>query len=275
MSDSRNLEKITMNRKYFYFSWSDSIPNNSQFKLHWHDEYEIFLFIEGDAKYIVDEKTYTLNPYDIILIRKHEMHRVFHNSNARYKRCVLMVSPAFFQQYACPEYEMQFLNTSPEIGNKIPGEIVRSNGLYNAFSRYKHYAENQHVTEDSPLLRSIVIEILYLLNENIRFAKSDFTKSSIKYVIAYLNTNYTDDISLDMLARKFYLSKQYLCRAFHKATGLTVHEYICRKRLALVRELRGDGMNLGEAAMAAGFRDYSSFYRTFVKEHGFSPKEGM
>ncbi len=129
--------------------------------------------------------------------------------------------------------------------------------------------------DDSPLLRSVVTEILYLLNENTGFSKSDFTKGSMKSVLVFLNNNYTDDISLDMLADKFFLSKHYLCRAFHKATGLTVHEYICSKRLALVRELRGNGMNLGEAAMAAGFRDYSSFYRAYVKQHGISPKEGL
>ncbi len=265
--------QIITDKNLFYLGWYDSIPHNTQFHLHWHDEYEIFLFIEGDAKYIVEEKTYTLSPYDIIIIRKHEMHRIQHNSSARYKRCVLMISPKFFQQYACPDYEAQFLNTS--VGNKIPGEIVRSNGLYDAFLRYRHYTENRHVPDDSPLLRSVVTEILYLLNENTGFSKSDFTKGSMKSVLVFLNNNYTDDISLDMLADKFYLSKHYLCRAFHKATGLTVHEYICSKRLALVRELRGNGMNLGEAAMAAGFRDYSSFYRAYVKQHGISPKEGL
>lgn len=263
--------------KYFYCmtGWRTSIPSNDQFELHWHDEYEIFLFIEGDAKYIIEEKTYTLEPLDIILIRKHEMHRIYHNSNTRYQRCVLMVSPKFFQEYSCQSYETQFLNTVDGIDNKIPGEIVRSSGLYDAFLRYRKYAEAQHEPEGSPLLRSIIIEILYLLNKNTGFSKSDHTHGPIKSVLLYLNNNYTDDITLDMLAEKFYLSKYYLCRAFRKATGLTIHEYICRKRLALVRELREEGKSLNEAAMTAGFSDYSSFYRAYVKEYGIPPRKGL
>ena len=34
--------------------------------------------------------------YDMIIIRKHEMHRVFHNSSTMYRRFVLNVSPEFF-----------------------------------------------------------------------------------------------------------------------------------------------------------------------------------
>lgn len=260
---------------YSITNWMNSLPQNDQFKLHWHDEYEIFLFLRGDAAYIVNEKIYNLEPLDIILIRKHEMHRIIHSSNTQYQRCVLMVSPAFFQKYDCQEYEMQFLNTSTGIDNKIPGEIVRSSGLYDAFLRYKKYSETLDEPVGSPLSRSIITEILYLLNKNTGFSKSDHVHGPIKSVLRYLNNNYTEDISLDMLSEKFFLSKYHLCRIFRKTTGLTVHEYICRKRLALIHELREDGMSLNEAAEAAGFRDYSSFYRAFVKEYGSSPRKGM
>lgn len=258
---------------YNMSSWNISKVQNSKFQLHWHDEYEIFLFIEGDANYIVEEKVYSLKPYDMILVRKHEMHRVYLNSTTRYNRCVLMVSPTFFQHHNCPEYEAQFLNTTLGINNKIPGEIVRSSGLYDAFWRYKRYAESPDVSPDSPLLSSIIIEILYLINKNTLFSKSKPANKSISQIIVYLNNNYTEDITLDSLTEQFYLSKSYLCRAFRKATGLTVHEYICHKRLAMVHDLRNNGMNLTEAASIAGFHDYSSFYRSYVKEYGVSPRK--
>lgn len=247
--------------------------DNQKFQLHWHNEYEVLLFLEGDANYVVEEKTYPLKPYDIILIRKHEMHRVYFNTPTRYNRAVLMVSPSFFQHHHCPDFEAQFLDTAPKVNNKIPGEIVRSSGLYDAFMRYERYSKNPDVPADSPLLSAIVIEILYLLNRNTQFSKSKPVNKSIAPILIYLNNNFTEDLSLDTLANMFYLSKGYLCRAFHQATGLTVHEYIRRKRLALAHDLRASGMNLTEAAGAAGFHDYSSFYRSYVKEYGFSPRK--
>ena len=78
-----------------------------------------------------------------------------------------------------------------------------------------------------------------------------------------------------MLAEKFYISKYYLCRAFHKATGLTVHDYIRLKRLNLARELKAEGKSISEAAMMAGFTDYSSFYRAYLKEYGVSPRNDL
>jgi len=262
-----------MNEPYYSMNdWNTPTPTNFQFQLHFHDQYEIFLFLEGDAKYIVEEKIYTLKPGDIIIIRKHEMHRVYHNSPARYQRCVLMVSPEFFQHHNCPEYEAQFLKAAPDTDNKIAAEIARSSGLYDAFMRYRKYAEDPDVSVQSPILLSIIIEVLYLINKITGFSTADLTSGPIKDIILYLNNRFTDDISLDLLAEKFFISKYYLCRTFRKATGLTIHEYICRKRLAMVRELRADNRNLNEAAMMAGFPDYSCFYRAYVKEYGNSPR---
>ena len=55
-------------------------PTNANFQLHNHNDYEILLFLEGDARYIVEDNIYTLEPGDLILIRKHEFHRIYHNS---------------------------------------------------------------------------------------------------------------------------------------------------------------------------------------------------
>lgn len=250
-------------------------PSNINFRLHNHDDYEILFFFEGDARYVVEERTYSLEPCDIIIIRKHEMHRIYHNSPARYRRSVLMVSPEFFRANNCPEYEAQFLNASSDIGNKLSGDVVRSSGLYDAFLRYKKYSNNFTVDGGTPILRSIMTEILYLLNQSTMFSSSDLAGSPIKPVISYLNNHYTEEITLDGLEEQFYLSKYYLCRTFRRDTGLTIHEYLNRKRLTRVGELKKEGKSIGEAAQLAGFRDYSSFYRAYMKENGMSPGKGL
>ncbi len=254
---------------------TSDIPHSSHFYLHCHDEYEILLFEGGDCKFVVEEKSYALKPGDIIIARKHEMHRMYHNSPSRYQRFVLMVSPEFFQKYNCPEYEAQFLNTAGNIDNKISADLVRSSGLYDAFLRYKRFSQNFSVPKDAPVLIATIVEILYLINNISQFATADSINSSIKGVLQYLTTNYTEDINLDTLAERFFLSKYYLCRAFHKATGLTVHEYLRQKRLTRVRELTAEGKSIGEAATLAGFADYSSFYRAYMKEFGTAPRKGL
>lgn len=250
-------------------------PSSANFYLHCHDEYEILLFESGDSKFVVEDKTYTLSPGDIIIARKHEMHRIYHNSPSRYRRFVLMVAPEFFQEHHCTAYEAQFLHASGDIDNKISAELVRSSGLYDAFLRYKRFSEDFSEDLNAPILIATIIEILYLLNKTTRFSTADYTSGPVKSIIQYLNNTYTEDITLDMLAEKFFISKYYLCRAFHKATGLTVHDYIRLKRLTLARELKAEGKSIGEAAMMAGFTDYSSFYRAYIKEYGISPRSDL
>ena len=140
---------------------------------------------------------------------------------------------------------------------------------------YLMFSSNFTKDWNAPILVATIIEILYLINQTTHFSNADYSNGPIRAIIQYLNQNYTENITLDMLAEKFYLSKYYLCRAFHKATGLTIHDYIRVKRLTLVRELKSEGKNISEAAMRAGFTDYSSFYRAYVKEYGVSPRNDL
>lgn len=246
-------------------------PSNENFMLHTHDNYEIFLFLEGNATYIVEGKNYTLQPYDIIIIRKHEFHRIYHNSSCLYKRIVLNINPEFFKKYHCEEYEKQFLNTSDSIDNKISAEVVQRSGIYDAVIRLKRYTDNFKNTE-APITVSIITEILYLINNLHTFSRADTVNGQFQKIISYVNANFTDDISLDKLANMFFISKYHLCRLFKKNTGMTMHSYVNQKRFLYIKDMLTDGITLGEASANAGFGSYPSFYRAYVKVFGKPPK---
>lgn len=252
----------------------EETTNNDKFHLHDHKLYEIMFFLEGDSKFIVEGKEYFLESGDIVIVRKQEMHRIFHNSNTKYRRMVLFVEPEFFEKYNCKAYEQQFLNTQLGIANRIKSDYVHSCGLYDAFTRLKKYSQD-YTEEDEAIVISIIIEILYLINRVGKFSNFDEHNDHVERIISYINTNYKEDIDLDMLEKMFFTSKYYLCKIFRKATGLTIHDYIRRKRLSKVRELRESGKSISDAAMLAGFSDYSSFYRTYKKIMGHAPKEEM
>ena len=258
--------------KYSYGRY-ESIPNfysEEQFYLHSHNDYEIFMFLDGDSKDVVEEKNYSLSKGDIIIIRKHEMHRIFHNSPANYNRIIIMISPEFFSKFNCPEYENAFLGNISKTGNKINSVVAHSSGLYDAIMRLKTYTDD-FKKPHSAITDSIMVEILYLINQISSYEKADTSNKTIKNVINYLNSHFTEDVTLDTLCEEFFVSKYHLCHLFKKATGLTVHQYIKQKRLTLVDELKLEGKTLTDAALTAGFCDYSSFYRAYVKLHKKNP----
>ena len=255
-----------------------SISNNKSyteagypFKLHVHNDYEIFLFLQGDSRYVIEENVYELEPFDIIVIRKHQMHRVHHNSPSFYHRIVLNVTPEFFSTYDCREYEEQFIDPYSEIGNKIDAKTVKKSGIYDAFMRMIEYTDD-FKNQDSPIARACVVEILHLISNIKSYSKSKTENSQLKEVIAHINKNFTQPLSLDMLEKDFFISKYHLCHIFPKATGMTVHQYITQKRLALAKDLLKAGVSVNDSAKQAGFNNYSSFYRAFTNEYGYPPK---
>lgn len=247
-------------------------PNetNNNFHLHNHDFYEILLFLQGDSSYVIEGNTYKLNPYDLIIQRKHEMHRIYHNSVTTYERIILWIEPDFFNKFNCPELEQEFLKQTNGSMNKIDAELCVSSGLYDAFMRLQKYSNN--FTEIyTPVASAIIIEILYLINNAKLFSNDGNPDSTLKSVISYINSHYSEDISLDELAEQFYITKYHLCRIFKEGTGITVYNYITNKRLMKVRELKSEGISNSQAASLAGFGNYSSFYRAYQKYYGSSP----
>lgn len=261
-----------MDKNIYTISYSSSSKaSNRNFALHDHDYYEIFMFIEGDSRYIVEDRNYSLAPYDIIIIRRHEMHRVFHNSVTKYTRFVLHLNPDFFKEMHCEEYEAQFLSPNSYIGNKINSDDVHSNGIYDAYLRLKKYSDD-FSKSCTPIISSQIVEILYLINQITSFSKGDIKNKPIQAIISYINKNYSENITLEDLSRQFYISKYHLCRIFKQATGYTPHSYITHKRITRVRELVQEGKNLTDSVNIAGFENYSSFYRSYMKEYGSTPK---
>ena len=90
-------------------------------------------------------------------------------------------------------------------------------------------------------------------------------------VVRYLNENGDRDISLDDLAKHFFVSKYHLCRAFKKHNGISVHGYINQKRVRHAKQLIEAGETASGAAYQVGFGDYSAFYRAYVKIIGKAP----
>lgn len=81
-------------------------------------------------------------------------------------------------------------------------------------------------------------------------------------------------LTLDDIAKTFFVSKFYICRVFKSYSGTSIHAYINKKRMMLAKQYIDSGMSAKEASDAVGYKDYSAFYRAFVKATGKSPKSG-
>lgn len=98
----------------------------------------------------------------------------------------------------------------------------------------------------------------------------------IKKIIDYIEENYKLTLSLNAIAEKFYINKNYLCNIFKASTSTTINEYITNLRINESKSLiRTSTMTLTEIADFIGYQNHSYFSKIFRKKTGVLPSEYM
>jgi AraC-like DNA-binding protein len=124
-----------------------------------------------------------------------------------------------------------------------------------------------------PALKSRIVSLL----SEIPFLEENYTlepasaDQRVLGVLEYLGKHLREKISLEDLARRFNVSKNYLNILFREATGTTVNHYIRIKRLGFARQEIQQGAHAEEAAYNVGFRDYSNFFKAYKSFYGSAP----
>lgn len=98
--------------------------------------------------------------------------------------------------------------------------------------------------------------------------------SGIAAVREYLTENYHERVTLGLLARRFSLTREHLCRTFTAAYGVSPIHYLneCRHAHAC-RLLAETDMTVTEIAAATGYSSIHYFSRAFSAAAGISPYE--
>jgi len=94
----------------------------------------------------------------------------------------------------------------------------------------------------------------------------------ITNAIACIEENLTENIDMNEIADKAYVSSFYFQKIFNVLCGFTVGEYIRNRRLTLAaQELCSTNIKVIDVALKYGYDSPDSFTRAFNKFHGISP----
>ena len=89
----------------------------------------------------------------------------------------------------------------------------------------------------------------------------------------YIEEYYATHITIDDLARKFYVSNSTISHLFKQKMGVSLYRYITQRRLIAAKALIARKIPMEEISHMVGFVDYSTFYRAFKQEFGISPRQ--
>lgn len=233
------------------------------FDFHYHEFYKIILFISGNVEYSVEGKNYELQPSDIVLISKNEIHKPVIDPLCEYERIVLYLSQSFLN--LDPELTECFNVAKENHTNVMRLSKVDSIKLFDLLIN----AENKSKSDDfgSALSTKLsVMEAILLLSESahnngLLFEGQVSYDKKILEVCDYISSHIKEDLSVDSLSEKFFISKYYFMHKFKEYTGVTVHQYILEKRVLYVGSLVQSGDKVTAACIMAGFKDYSTYLR--------------
>lgn len=235
------------------------------FQMHTHTFAELYCFLSGKGTYHVEGSHYPLRPGDIMLMRPGEAHFIEVDPSVPYERICIIFNINLFA-HLDPESKL------------LAPYFERAAGIYNHYPASSTASQLlKNLLREGGTLATITANLILLLQHLcVEFGQKpqlEKAKSSVEYqIIGHINRHLDEDLSINELCERYFLSRAQLCRRFKKATGTSIGKYITAKRLIQARQLILQGQKPTDVYTACGYGDYATFYRAYKSYFGHSPK---
>lgn len=237
---------------------------SSIFSRHMHENYEILFLIKGKAKYNSDDIVADLSPCDLVITPQHSYHCIDVDKTKPYERIVFNFSPSLF------DIDFSEVFSKSRIIN-----LTQYRELFDIFDRIIHYGETIKNEKD---LNALIIAMLFELLINLKNTQFDnhVSKSLSQLaskIVAYIEDHIYEQITVEKMSEDLNVSKSHLQNTFIATMNIGVKSYIIMKKLDKARILLKNGERAIEVADKLGYKTYSSFYKSYIKMYGESPKD--
>jgi len=242
---------------------------------HYHEFCKLLLLISGRGGYVVDGQRYLLQPGDVVLIGSRSAHRPELEEDSAYERIIIYIDPGFLQQSSTDDCDLLQL-FSARHGHVLrlrENERKKVFALAQALEKELSGAEYGRILLSNGALLRLLVEIGRSQRREGALNPNPVTPDDARVVewMQYLDRHLSEDLDMDALAERFFISKFHMMRLFRQETGFTIHTYLLQRRLLAARQLIERGMRATEACYRSGFRSYSSFTRAYNKHFGTTP----
>ncbi|MBE6857607.1 MAG: AraC family transcriptional regulator [Ruminococcus sp.] len=226
------------------------------------DSYLFVAVISGKGELTIGHETYSVSAGECFYIDCRTTH--FYKSSETEPWEVMWVH---FNGSTSQQYYEYFTNISknvfrPQVFERIVSvinEIISVNEFRNV---------NAEI-----LTSKLIVDLLTLaLTVNSEPKQYDSALSQkLSSVHSYINEHFNEELSLEGLASKFYISKFYLTREYKKIYGKTIFQHIITSRINYGKQLlRFTDKSVEEISHLCGFNDQSYFARQFKKSENLT-----
>ncbi|MHA6533946.1 AraC family transcriptional regulator [Paenibacillus sp. BAC0078] len=262
-----------------------SYPPNADnfFFLHWHYEFEFLVVLQGAIVYTVEDEEYCVMAGEGLFVPSNQLHAARSYDGMPCEACVVVFHPNLFGDNKQGSAYSKFVY--PLLKGDIEFKKVLKSGeawQQTVIERMKEIDSLQDygLHDIELLLKSKLFEIWHYCYQN-RAPAASHSRNSKNYkiermqpVLAYIQANYKEEISLKALADILPMSEGQFCHAFKEVMNMPPIAYVIRYRLLQSCSLLMEtDWKIADIAKSVGFNNISYFNREFFKAIGCSPSK--
>lgn len=246
--------------------------------LHWHEEFEFLILKKGNIIFQIGNASFTLSENQAVFINSNQLHSAktidkqgceFYAVVFHYSFLSNSMNNVSFQKYIKP-----FITNKLSFPIYFTCESIYQNELLEILDSVILLYES-NIVEYELFLKGRLLEIWQLLYNHSSVSQKpdkEYKINRIQPVLDYINTNYSDDISLSDLANIIHLSEGQFCRSFKEIMGFSPITYLTRHRILKSCELLIESeKKIAEIAILVGYSNISYFNRAFLSVIGCTP----
>lgn len=243
-------------------------------ELHWHNELELILVLEGSVYVGVGDKKHLLEENDLILINSHQIHST-RRTKTNNVLLAIQIDPAFYNQTYSSFSKLEFTCNSVESKDDAHFDQLR------AYMAKVVWEVNKQEQGFEMKLASHLFMIAKILLDNCQHkeVESDSLLSNadilrVRSITEFMKDNYHQQITLKDIAKRENLNYYYLSSFIKDKLGVSYHEYLNEIRLdkAITLLLTTDN-SITDISNSVGFANINSFNIAFKNAYDITPSE--
>lgn len=255
-----------------YITYETDIPVNislckvKNYPIHWHNSIELIYVLKGNLSITIDTDTMNLKENDIEIVNIDEAHRLY--SDEDNEVLIFHIDPYFFEKYYSDMKNMFFYTNTEEENSQLSDEYedlrtFLSIILCEAVQKSDDYDEYLEKTLID-LLYHLINNFHYLMYEQEELRDKEEQLERYHRISKYIFNNYDSNITLQDIAKKEFLSTNYLSHEIKYATGYSFTDLLNLTRVEeSVKLLLDTEMTLSEISEEIGFSHTRYFNKHF------------
>lgn len=267
-----NIVKDCADELKFVYCVSSAKPE--EHFMHINKYFEIYVFIDGEANYIVEDMLFPLKKGDIVIISPYEVHKAVLQREGRYERFYFLI----------PIDAFSYMNDDPL--KRIVEQINVHKNLLSLPQREREEMisvlyEIKKLAKKKPetdmLVYSLFLKFMDIITRNLGEPDEQIAKSAQQFpqvlsdTLRYIDENLTEIKTAEEIADHFHISAPYLSSMFKKYISIGIKRYIQLRKISYAKSLLDSGRNVTETCFESGFNSCSYFIKTFKAHIGVTP----